>query len=79
MADNPEAESLRFLAFAMVLADEGYEAFCEADEADAESAVVDDGLDGVVRRKLVASGPELAHKERELLGKRCLLEVEAVV
>lgn len=77
--DDAEAELLGFLAFAVVLADEGDEAFGEADETDGEGALVDDGFDAVVVVELAAAEPQAAHQQRELLLEGGLLEVEAVV
>ena len=64
---DAETQLLGFLAFAMVLADEGDEAFGEADETDGEGALVDDGLDGVVVVELAAAEPQTRHQQRELL------------
>ncbi len=62
----------------MVLSCEGNETFGKSDEADAEGAVVDYGLDGVVWLEAFGSVPELRHQKGELLHKRGFLEVETV-
>ena len=49
--------------------------FCKSDEADAESALIDDGFDCVFRSEIFTADPELAHQQRKLLLERCLLEI----
>ena len=63
----------------MMLSSKGYKAFCQADEADAKSTLIDDTLDGICRSQLVGANPETLHHQRELLGISRLLELEAVV
>ena len=63
----------------MVLAHEGYQAFGQADESDAQGALVDDGCDGVARTQLVGTVPQYAHYQRKLLGIGRLLELQTVV
>ena len=63
----------------MVLADEGNQAFCQSDEADTQGSVVDDALDGLFRLQVFCAYPEILHEQRELLGHRRLLELEALV
>ena len=79
VGDDPQAELLRLVALAMVLATEGDQALGKADEADGEGALVDDGLDGVVVIQFLGTQPEAVHQERELLLESGLLEVEALV
>ena len=52
-----------------------YKTFCKSDEADAESALIDDGFDCVFRSEIFTADPELAHQQRKLLLERCLLEI----
>ncbi len=79
MAHNSEAQSLSLVAFSVMLADKRHEALRKADKPDSECAVVDYRRDFVFRREGFTSRPKFAHKQRELLGKSRLLEIEAVV
>ena len=63
----------------MVVADEGYEALCQTDEADTESTVVDNALDSFLWFQLFCAYPEILHQQWELLGHRSLLELEALI
>ncbi len=74
-----QAQALALVALAMVLAGEGNQALGQADEADAQRALVDDAFDGLVRLEVLAAVPQLRHHQRELLGLCRLLEVKAVV
>ena len=58
VGDDAQSELLCFGAFAVVVSGEGYEAFGQSDESDAECALVDDGCDGVVFAQYVGSVPE---------------------
>ena len=78
MADDPQAECLRLFTLAMMLADQCYETFGEADESYTESALVDDTFDGLSGGKILAAVPQPRHQQRELLGQGGLLEVETV-
>ena len=79
VGDDAQTQFLGFLAFAVMLADEGDEAFRQADEADGKRTLVEHGLDGVVLVKFLAAKPQAGHKERELLLEGGLLELEALV
>ena len=76
---NLQTELLCLLAFAVVLAHEGNQTFSQTDETDAESALVDHALDGVVRLEFGSTVPQLCHEQRELLHHSGFLELEALV
>ncbi len=75
----PQTELLGLIRLSVMLAHKGYQTFGQSDESDSERALIDDALHGVVGRQLLASDPELAHQQGELLDKGRLLEIEAVV
>ena len=79
VSDNPQTQFLTLLAFAVVLACQGHQTFCQTDEADAQGALVDDTLDGIVGLQFVGTDPQALHQQGELLGEGGLLELEAVV
>ena len=56
VGDYPEAELLSFLGFPVMFADKGYESLGKSDEADSESALVDDGFNCVVFLEMRSSG-----------------------
>lgn len=63
----------------MVVTSQRHEALCQADEANAERALVDYALDGVLWLQLLTSVPKGRHEKWELLGASHLLEVETLV
>ena len=77
--DDAQAEILRALIFAVMLADERDEAFRQSDEADPERALINHGFDRIVRRERVRADPERGHQQRELLRDRRFLEFETFV
>ena len=79
VGNNLLSQLLCLLALAVVFADEGNQAFCQSDEADTQGSVVDDALDGLFRLQVFSAYPEILHEQRELLGHRRLLELEALV
>ena len=76
---DAEAELLSLGRLSVMLSDKGDEGFCQSDETDTESTMVDHSLDGVVVTELLAVHPKGAHQKRELLLESCLLEVEPLV
>ena len=79
VGDDAKSEFLGFLAFAVMLADEGDKAFSQAYEADGKGTLVHYRLDGILAFELLTAEPQAVHKERELLLEGGLLEVEALV
>ena len=77
--DDFQSQFLTLLTLSMVLACQGYKTFCQSDEADAERALVDDTLNGVVGLQFVGTDPQTLHQQWELFGEGCLLELETVI
>ena len=78
MGNNVEAELAGFFVFAVVLAGHGNETFSEADETDAQSAVLNDVAERVVRPKFLATEPvALTHEEWEVANVLVGLELIA--
>ena len=76
---NLHTQLLSLFALAMVLANQGYQAFCQSDKADTQCSLVNHALNAVHRLQLVGSNPQALHQQGELLGKGRLLELESVV
>ena len=79
IGDDAQSQLLCLVALAVMMADECHETFCQPDEADAQRTLIDDALHRVVGAQLVAAYPQALHQQRELLGQRFLLKLEAVV
>ena len=79
MADDGETERLRLFGFAMVLADERFEAFGEADEAHGKGSVLQNFGDFVVGADFLGVDPDaLSHEERIVASLLGALNLEAV-
>ncbi len=79
VADNPEAELLACLALAVMLARQGLEGFGQADEADAQCAVLEHFGHAVGPLEPVAAEPHaLAHQKRIVVDFLGALNFEAV-
>ncbi len=78
MADDFEAELLRFGALAVMMARQRDEAFGKAAEADGVRRMLEDVLDAVRRLELVAVHPDaLPHEERIIVDMLLLDDVQA--
>ena len=79
VGDDANTQFLSLLTLTVMLAHESHETLCQSDETDTQRTLVDDRFDGVVGPQVLASQPERAHDERELLGESRLLELHAVM
>ena len=79
VTDDFQAQLLRLVALAVVMADKGYQTLGKANIADAQRALVDDALYLVTGFEFVGAYPELRHEQGELLSHRGLLILVAVI
>ena len=79
VGDYLQTQFLTLLALAVVLASEGDKALCQTNETDTQCTLVDDGGDSLVGSKVLATYPQTAHEQGELLGEGGLLELHTVV
>ena len=79
VSNNLHTQRLCLFALAVMLANQGYQALSQSDKADTQCTLVNHALNAVHRLQLVGTNPQALHQQGELLGKGCLLELEAVV
>ena len=63
----------------MMLAQKRHQTFCQADEADAQRALIDYGGNIIIGFELVATHPQSGHQQRKLFGKCGFLELHTFV
>ena len=76
---NLYSQLLCFFRFSMMLAQKRHQTFCQADEADAQRALIDYGGNIIIGFELVATHPQSGHQQRKLFGKCGFLELHTFV
>ncbi len=79
IGDDLQAQLVAFLAFAVVLAGQGFQGFRQADKAHGKSAVLQKLRHGIVAAQLFRIDPHaLAHQEGIIIGLLTALDLETV-
>ena len=62
-----------------MLPNQCYQTFCQSDETDAQSSLINNTLNGIIGVEFIGAYPQTAHQQWELLDKSCFLELEAFI